>query len=195
VTRRTLIQGLAILLLGFAASIWLISRKRLLRVLSRLTVNLLGPRLDASSPTGVLEPADLDSVVAFAEVLVEGVPLPSEGLQILVEHVNERTRTTPGYLPLYRATATALDRLANRPFSALDLPERTTVIMEHGLAHPVRLWEYFVPLWRHDLAVRLLAVPDLIDGYYRSAAGWAIVGYAAFPGRCGDLLRYTRSEP
>src|SRR5262245_24044567 len=136
-TRRTLIQGLAILLMGLVASIWLISPKRLLRVISRLTVNLLGPRVDASSATGVLEPAELDSVVAFAEVLVEGVPLPPEGLQILVEHVNRRTRTTPGYLSLYRAIATTLDRLANRPFSALDLPERTAVIMEHGLAHPV----------------------------------------------------------
>ena len=39
------------------------------------------------------------------------------------------------------------------------------------------------------------AVPDLIAGYYNSAAGWAAVGYAVFPGQCGDLDRYTRPQP
>jgi len=42
--------------------------------------------------------------------------------------------------------------------------------------------------------VREKAVPDLINGYWRSPAGWAAVGYGVFPGRCGDLTRYTRPE-
>src|SRR2546421_591140 len=39
--------------------------------------------------------------------------------------------------------------------------------------------------------VRTRVVPDLIAGYYASPAGWAVVGYDVFPGRCGDLARYT----
>jgi hypothetical protein len=42
--------------------------------------------------------------------------------------------------------------------------------------------------------VRTRVIPDLIEGYWGSPAGWAAVGYEAFPGRCGDLTRYTRSE-
>jgi hypothetical protein len=37
-------------------------------------------------------------------------------------------------------------------------------------------------------------VRDLVGGYYNSPAGWAVVGYAHFPGRCGDLGRYVRPE-
>ena len=39
--------------------------------------------------------------------------------------------------------------------------------------------------------VRTRVVPNLIAGYYASPAGWAVVGYDVFPGRCGDLARYT----
>src|SRR2546422_7827598 len=31
------------------------------------------------------------------------------------------------------------------------------------------------------------ALPIFLAGYYGSPAGWAVVGYATFPGRCGDL--------
>jgi len=43
-------------------------------------------------------------------------------------------------------------------------------------------------------AIRTRAVPDLIGGYYGSPAGWAVVGYTTFPGRCEDLTRYVRAE-
>ncbi len=43
-------------------------------------------------------------------------------------------------------------------------------------------------------SLRTRAVPDLIGGYYASPAGWAAVGYDTFPGRCGELTRYTRPE-
>ena len=39
--------------------------------------------------------------------------------------------------------------------------------------------------------VRGRAVPDLIGGDYSSPVGWAVVGYDSFPGKCGDLTRYT----
>jgi hypothetical protein len=54
--------------------------------------------------------------------------------------------------------------------------------------------ECLLPFRREELTVRALAVPELIAGYYRCAAGWAVVGYVAYPGRCGDPRRYTRAE-
>ena len=43
--------------------------------------------------------------------------------------------------------------------------------------------------------IRTQAAPDLIGAYYASASGWEVVGYSTFPGRCGDLSRYTAPEP
>ena len=42
--------------------------------------------------------------------------------------------------------------------------------------------------------VRTRAVPDLIGGYYGSPAGWAVVGYQSFPGRCGDCPLHPPGE-
>jgi hypothetical protein len=47
---------------------------------------------------------------------------------------------------------------------------------------------------RRAVAIERILVPDLIRGYYESAAGWALVGYSTFPGQCGDLASYTRAE-
>ena len=44
------------------------------------------------------------------------------------------------------------------------------------------------------LAIRSRVIPDLIEGYWSSPAGWAAVGYTTFPGLCGSLARYTRSD-
>jgi hypothetical protein len=89
--------------------------------------------------------------------------------------------------------AEVLDRLAAGSFSALDVPGRITVIRSHRLT-PISPIELLVPSRRDLRAVRSLAIPDLIGAYYSSPAGWAIVGYAAFPGRCSSLARYPVSE-
>ena len=152
------------------------------------------PRLDATAP-GVLFEREMQTIVAFAAVLVEGRELDGQEASYVVEHVTDKAGRMPGYLALYRKTAGLLDRLAGAPFSSLSLEQRTGLMVQHRFTdYDVRIREC-LRLWgRESLAVRALAVPDLIGGYYLSPAGWAAVGYRAFPSRCGDLTRYTSAE-
>jgi hypothetical protein len=175
-----------------AAALVLFWRPRWLR---GAIVRFLKPQLDASSPTGGLAEEEMETVLAFAEVLVEGRSLSPAEKQHLVEHLGARTRSTPGYLSLYRTTARLLDRLGGGRFAALDPGRRADVMVRHRLvSSEVRAHEYLLPFRRQELAVRALAVPDLIWAYYLSPAGWAVVKYETFPGRCGNLRRYTLSE-
>jgi hypothetical protein len=177
--------------LGMAAMAFFWRPKWLWRAVTRF----LAPRFDASSPPGALAEGELETVLAFAEVLVEGRALSPAERQPLAEHLAGRTRSTPGYLSLYRTAARLLDRLAGGRFAALDPGRRADVMVRHRLvSSDVRTHEYLHPLRRQELAVRVLAVPDLIWAYYRSPAGWAVVKYETFPGRCGNLQRYTVSE-
>lgn len=191
VTRRRL---LAVFVAAAGALLALLLLWRPAR-LARLTSRLFKPRLDPTTPTGSLSESELDTILAFAALLVEGRELSAEERGYLVEHVSERTAKTPGYLALYRKTAGVLDGLAAGRFRSLPFAERVNLITRHGLTrYDVRIREYLTPVRREILAVRALAVPDLIGGYYSSPAGWATVGYGAFPGRCGELSRYTKAE-
>jgi len=190
VTRRRILQ----LLLGAAgAALALLVFWRPQR-LAQIVSLRFKPRLDATAP-GVLSEREMRTIVAFTAVLVEGRELDAQEAGYVVEHVTDRAGKTPGYLALYRRTASLLDRLAGAPFESLSLEPRTSLMVRHRLTDSdVRIREYLLPWGREALAVRALAVPDLIGGYYLSPAGWAAVGYEAFPSRCGDLTRYTSAE-
>lgn len=151
--------------------------------------------LAAPSRKGTLSRAEMEDLVAFAEVLVEGRTLAPAERGYLVEHIEDRTKRHPEYLPLYRETVRTLDHLAGRRVASLGIQERNDLVARHRLA-ATEVWpgENLGPLPEQMRTLRTRAVPDLIGGYYGSAAGWAAVGYATFPGRCGDLTRYTRQE-
>jgi len=144
----------------------------------------------------VLSRLHLEDLVAFAEVLVGDGPLSPVEREYLVDHVERRTTQGGGYyLELYRTTAGLLDSLAGARFSSLDLAQRGALITRHRLfSSAVRPEENLGPFPKETREVRTRAVPDLIGGYYASPAGWAVVGYGAFPGKCGDLARYTSPE-
>lgn len=147
--------------------------------------------------SAALSATDLEDLLAFAGVLVaEGRSLSAGERRDLVDHVEYRLTQGGGYyLDLYRTTAALLERLAGTRFSSLDAARRVELVTRHRLAAPPRGGGH--PAVRPDEVQAVLArvVPDLVGGYYGSPAGWAIVGYAVFPGRCGDLARYTRPEP
>jgi len=190
VTRRRLLQ----LLFGAAGTVLTLLLLWRPRRLARLVSLRFKPRLDATAP-GVLSKREMETIVAFAAVLVEGRELDAQEASHVVEHVTDKAGKTPGYLALYRKTAGLLDRLAGAPFSSLSLERRIGLMTQHRFTdYDVRIREYLLPYGRETLTVRALAVPDLIRGYYFSPAGWAAVGYRAFPGRCGDLMRYTSAE-
>jgi hypothetical protein len=137
----------------------------------------------------------MEDLIAFAEIVVEGRPLSSGGRADLVAHVEDRLERRPGSLELYRTTVRLLERLAGRRFSALDVAARVELVTRHRLGvSDVRPSEPLGPFADDVRAVRSRVVRDVAGGYYASPSGWAAVGYAAFPGRCGDLTRYTRAE-
>ncbi|MCC6544936.1 MAG: hypothetical protein IT392_10645 [Nitrospirae bacterium] len=158
-------------------------------------LRIVKPRLKASSQTGVLSIREKETIIAFGEVLVKEKSLTEEERKYFIEHIDYRTQNTPGYLSIYRRTANLLNRLANSNFSTLDLNDRVTVVISNHLnSHHVKGWEYLNLFRRQDLTIRTYVVPDIIKGFYSSPAGWAIVGYKTFPGRCSSQFRYTHSE-
>jgi hypothetical protein len=186
----------ALLLLALAvAGLLTIGLQRHLARLKSAVARRLRPRLDASAPTGTLSDRERDTILAFGEVLAADRPLSPVERRSYGEQIDEQTLSTPGRAALYRSVAGLLDRLAGASFSGLDIRDRAAMVARHNLAaYRVSTTEYLLPFRRQELTVRVLAVPELIAGYYRCAAGWAVVGYAAYPGRCGDPRRYTRAE-
>ena len=151
--------------------------------------------LDPPATTRTLSDTEMQDLVAFAEVLVEGRTLTSAERVYLVEHIEDRIRRHPGHLSTYRTTLSALGRLAGGRMARLGISERLELVAHHRLAFSqVRPGEDLGPFPEEMRTLRTRAVPDLIGGYYGSPAGWAAVGYSSFPGQCGDLTRYVRAE-
>ena len=150
---------------------------------------------DANSRSSALSSAETENLVAFGEVLVGSRSLSPDERRDLAEHLEETARRSPDQVRYYRDAARLLDRLAGRGFAGLTITERAELVGRYRL--DVRLASPGAdPLSSRSEArmIRARVVPDLIRGYWASPAGWAAVGYTAFPGRCGDLDRYTRPE-
>ena len=186
--RRALLWALIGAVWAFLLSVW---PRRVLDTL----LGVLKPRVDTSVPPDKLSPAEMGAVLGFAEVLVADRALSPAERGPLVDHINDRTLGTPGFLALYRRTAALLDRLTSRPFADLSRDERVALVERLRLADSrVQSLEYLRPFDRQALLTRQHVVPDLVAAYYASPAGWAVVGYDVSPGQCGDLARYTRQE-
>ena len=153
---------------------------------------------DATSPPSQkleMSAAELRTVLAYGEVLVEGRQLSPDERRYLSEHVEDSGRRDAESLTRYRTTARLLDRLAGTRFADLAFGPRLALVARHRLdSRPANADETVGPFREEILLVRTYVVPDLIEGYWSSPVGWATLGYATFPGRCGDLERYTRRE-
>jgi hypothetical protein len=149
----------------------------------------------AAPPAQRLSESETEDLIAFAELLVEGRSLSPVERDALIENIRERVARDQDYLDLYRTTVNLLERLAGRRFASLEPAERIALITRHRLNSTDVRPEDNLRLLAEDIrVVRIRAVRDLIADYYNSPAGWAVVGYDIFPGRCGDLGRYTRPE-
>lgn len=190
-TRRSLIRrALQILGIGFVGPIGCVSRRG-----ANGTSPSLEAAVDPAAKFVPLSTAEVDDLVALGEVLVQDRMLTPGERRYLVEHIEGRTRRNPGYVPLYRLAAGTLNRLGGRRFAQLEVRDRIDLIVRYRLTAPMEdRGRDPGPLPADMRALRTQAIPDLIRGYYASAAGWAVVGYGTFPGRCGDLARYTRPE-
>jgi hypothetical protein len=149
-----------------------------------------------TSESGTLSRTEVEDLVAFGEVLVEGRTLAASERQDLVQHLQDRVTRSPEYLSLYRTTVSALEHLAGRRFASVGIHKRLEITSRYRIASTqVRPGGDPGEFSAELRTLRTRVVPDLITAYYGSPAGWATVGYLSFPGRCGDLSRYTRPEP
>jgi hypothetical protein len=158
--------------------------------------NRFRPRLDPLSPRGTLSKHEIDALVAFGETLIGEKPFSEAEKEYLRGHIDYQTKNTPGFFSAYRLTANLLqDMTSSGEFVKLAVRERIDLLKRHDLlSYDVQAREYLSPFHRQELTTRTLIIPDLIGGYYASPAGWAVVRYDTFPGRCGDLSLYTRPE-
>jgi hypothetical protein len=181
---------------GSDPALRLTRRSLILAALAALGLDAPASGTEAQAPPP-LPGSDLDDLLAFGEVLVAGaVPLPASERALLREHVDHRLGQGGGYyVDLYRTTVALLRRLGGARFGLLDPAERVALVSRFRLGvADVRPGESLGAFSEDVRAVRTRAAPDLLAGYYASAAGWAVVGYGSFPGQCGDLARYTRPE-
>ncbi len=169
------------------------------RFLQALLLGLLsrGGAVAQQPASTSLSSLETENLLAFAEVIVEGRTLSSIERGYLADHLEDAVQRVAGLLGQYRLAARLLDALAGKRFASLTFSERNRLVEVFRLdarnvlppgADPVRSQA-------EARLVRARVVPNLIAGYWASPAGWSAVGYATFPGRCGDLTRYTRSEP
>jgi hypothetical protein len=139
-----------------------------------------------------LSESERETLLAFCEVLVGDRALAPDEREEVLEYIENRGRASADTLRLYRRTAALLDGLARGPFAGQPMADRMAIVARNGLA-PSR-----APLPSPDApahGARTYVAPELIRGYYAASMGWAAVDYRVFPGRCSDLVRYTRPEP
>jgi hypothetical protein len=190
-TRRILLQGLVGLWSAVA-----VAALRLTNSVRSAWGRLEPAPAEAASDDLELTTAEMDTLLGFGEVLVEGRTLSPPERGYLVRHIEESARARPEQRDLYRTTASLLDRLAGGRFALLGIGDRVALVSRHRLdARGVTPAEETLSHGPEAQAARTRIVPDLINGYWSSPAGWAAVAYAVFPGRCGNLARYTRPEP
>jgi hypothetical protein len=146
------------------------------------------------SPSSRLSAVEMRTLLAYGDLLVEGRALSASERGYLTEHIEDSARRSEDMRERYKRAARLLDRLAGRRFWALGLEGRRALVTRHRLDSRPVSGEDRAPSDEEILAVRTRVIPDLIEGYWSSPAGWAAIGYTTFPGRCGDLDRYTRPE-
>jgi len=149
------------------------------------------PSPDRAAASGRLTWADIEDLVAFAEVVVDGDPLAPEARQALADHVRERAARHASQEALYRTAVDLLRRLAATRFAEATPERRLELVARHRLG--VTIVKADESVTDEVRAVRTRVARDLVAAHYGSPAGWRVVGYtSAFPGGCGDLEQYTR---
>ena len=165
-------------------------------ILSRM-VGHKWPRLDRSTPMGRLSDEESGTIAALIAVLVQG------DHPFLLDHVARRTATEAGFLKEYRNAVRLLNQSARRVQGDAKRFEELNAV-ERDRALESILWRYsgddrwmilleklFVSKGR--LNFREFVVRDILKAFYRSGAGWRVVGYTKYPGiPAKDPLEYTR---
>jgi len=157
------------------------------------------PVLNVTSSRGVLQADEMQTVIALGETLAPSkFMLPQDFFR---EFVDDVTRTRPGLLKEYQGAVQLLDTHAQGFGDATRF---------HALASSARDEVLRALLWHYDAgnatarklegfatsrdvsALRIYVMDPMIEHYYRSPLGWAVVGYKSFPGMPpGNARAYT----
>lgn len=194
ISRRRFLVGTAVILSAAGAATY-VARPRLRR--------LIQPTLDTTYPLGLLNNEEAHTITALGDVLVSPRSVPPP--EFFREYVDSITQSRPGFLKEYRLAAALLNevsahvlsRKSERSFAQLERAERDEVLR-------ALLWRYSgqdsirpklekLTAGRDALALRAYVMQPMIEYYYRTQYGWAVVGYESFPGRPPrDPRAYTR---
>lgn len=155
---------------------------------------MINPELDPNYPLGKLSDDMMRGIVALGESLAARESVPP--VEFFVDFVNRETETRAGILREYQIAALLLDTTATelfgqggnkRQFADLSHPQRDQVLRRLLWQYPagdkIRRKIEKLAASRDALAMRVYVVAPMIQGYYRSSYGWAVVGYDSFPGR------------
>lgn len=162
---------------------------------------LVVPQLDITFPLGLLQDLEMHTVIALGEVLAPEEYVPPANFYS--EKINSITQKQPGFLKEYQRAVVLLNttttahfgRGTARRFEELHRVERDEVLRK-------LLWQYRgddlirqkvekITASQDALALRIYVMGPLIEHYYRSPHGWAVLGYESFPGQPHDPRAYT----
>jgi hypothetical protein len=163
--------------------------------------------VDPATGTGPLSPDEERRLWSLAVVLLPSRINP-EGRAAVEEHLRWRAEESPGYRAAFVQGLTLLDQETRKRFPKAvrfgDLSrEQGNQVLSSLLAgidpYP-RSREVPREVLLSSLSqgrlerfhLRRHVVSEILHAYYQSAAGWALVGYEAFPGRCGGPGFYSR---
>ena len=163
--------------------------------------------VDPAAGTGPLSP-DLEQRLWPLAVVLLPSRIDPEGRAAVEEHLRWRALESPGYRAAFTQGLALLDEeTKNRfpkevRFGDLSREEANQVLTSllDGIDPYPRyrqvprevLLSFFDQGRLARFHFRRHVVSEILHAYYQSAAGWALVGYEAFPGRCGGPGFYSR---
>jgi Gluconate 2-dehydrogenase subunit 3 len=161
------------------------------------------PRL-RNSPRGSLRDDEFRNIAAFGEVLIPADDTPGVDEAWVRDYVDRQTTARAGWLEEYRSAASLLDRLASEagqrePFSTLPFSVRDSIVRQSFPGNGTfAQWVFQLSICttpgRQKMRAWTLVARDLIDGFYGSPGGWAVIGYTNYPGTAAqDPRGYTQA--
>jgi hypothetical protein len=200
VSRRTFLRALVgcSLIVVLATGLGYRYRRPLLRRYLKLT-------LDESSDAGTLSADEFQVFRAVFEVIV---PKPAPSAENLLDFINLRTSSAKGYYREYEDAAALLNSRARKRFSStyasLDERSRESILREvldgqlsfaqenQELSSTKKMRLTFQLLFsRPEMRFQAFVFLDLLEFYWLSGTGWAVVGYSSYPGIPKDPRAYT----
>jgi len=162
------------------------------------------PKLDVHSPRGRLSEEELKNMIALGEVLIPPDETPGADEGWIRSYVNTKTENDPGYLREYQTATELLDQMAkeltmeSKHFWELSTSSRDSLLIEHfstnSLFRKILIRLHFIPLQgKSKLHLYNFVLRELIQDFYSSPAGWAVVGYTNYPGVPGNPREYTEA--